>query len=103
MSFPAWMIANASGVSLNLKVQPRASTNEVGPPLGEQLKVKVTAPPVDAAANQAVVDLLAEILDCSRGSIQILRGMSSRNKVIKVSGIEPSLLLDRLTKSFGGK
>ena len=87
MALPAWITIGTTGVTLNLKVQPRASTNEVGGTIGTQLKIKVTAPPVDAAANQAVVEMLANLLDCSRGSFQILRGQTSRNKVVLVRGI----------------
>ena len=49
----------ADGLYLAIKLQPRASKNEIGEVLGDELKIKVTAPPVDAAANQALVDLLA--------------------------------------------
>lgn len=101
MSLPTWITSNAAGVSLNLKVQPRASSNGVGPAVGDQLKIKVTAPPVDAAANEAVVELLADLLDCSRGSIQILRGQTSRNKVLKVHGLEASVVAERLTRAAG--
>jgi len=50
------------------------------------LKIKVTAPPVDAAANRALVDLLAEKLNCSRGKIQIVRGQTSRRKIVWIEG-----------------
>src|SRR5262245_3570131 len=61
---PAWLKAQADGVLLAVKLQPRASKNEIGGALGEELRIKVTAPPVDAAANEALVRLLAETLDC---------------------------------------
>jgi uncharacterized protein (TIGR00251 family) len=73
-------------VILCLKVQPRASRNEVGPPLGNELKIKVTAPPVDSAANEALVQFLAELLKCSRSSVQLLRGQSSRHKQVLLVG-----------------
>ena len=96
MALPAWITTGAAGVTLNLKVQPRASRNEIGAAVGDQLKIKVTAPPVDAAANQAVVEMLADLLDCSRGSVQILRGQTSRNKVILVRGIPPEKVAEAL-------
>ena len=77
---------HADGVYLAVKLQPRASTNEICEPLGDELKIKVTAPPVDAAANQALVDLLAEKLNCSRGKIQIVRGQTSRHKTVWIEG-----------------
>ena len=86
MAHPAWLTPGAAGVTVSLKVQPRASRSEVSGVVGSQLKVKVTAPPVDAAANQAVVELIAERVGCSRGAVQILRGQTSRNKVLLIHG-----------------
>ena len=70
-----------------MKVQPRASRNEAGGLVGNELKVRGTAPPVDDAANEAVVRLLAEILDCPRGAVQIVRGHASRHKVVYLAGL----------------
>ena|SRR6516162_3645883 len=76
------------GILLSVKVQPRASKNEICGALGDALKIKVTAPPVDSAANQAVVELLAETLGCSRGRVELIRGQTSRLKTILLHGIE---------------
>ena len=76
-----------------MKLQPRASKNEIGEALGDELRIKVTAPPVDAAANQALIELLAETLDCSRGQVQLLRGQTSRHKVIKIHGLAVNVIL----------
>lgn len=86
VSKPDFIRLHASGVYLAVKLQPRASTNEICEPLGDELKIKVTAPPVDAAANQALVDLLADKLNCSRGKIQIVRGQTSRHKTVWIEG-----------------
>jgi uncharacterized protein YggU (UPF0235/DUF167 family) len=51
------------------------------------LKIKVTAPPVDSAANEALVRLLAEVLDCPRSAVQLVRGQTSRHKVVFVQGM----------------
>jgi len=80
----------AGGTLLSVKLQPRASKNEIGPPLGDELKIKVTAPPVDAAANQALLELLAEKLGCSRGKVELLRGQTSRHKTIFLHGFKVS-------------
>ncbi len=71
---------------MSVKLQPRASTDEIGTPLGDELKIKVTAPPVDAAANMALIDLLAEKLDCSRNRIELVRGHKSRHKIVRLHG-----------------
>ena len=74
------------GVLLAIKLQPRASENGIGEPLGSELRVKVTAPPVDAAANEALVRLLADVLDCPRNRVELVRGHTSRHKTIKLHG-----------------
>jgi|SRR5665213_995539 len=78
---------HADGVYLAVKLQPRAAINEIGPPVNGELKVKVTAPPVDAAANQALVDLLAEKLGCPRSAVKIVRGHTSRHKTVWLGGL----------------
>jgi uncharacterized protein (TIGR00251 family) len=85
---PSWLKVQADGVLLAVKVQPRASKNEIGGALGEELRIKVTAPPVDAAANEALVRLVAERLDCPRGRVELIRGHTSRHKVLKLHGLE---------------
>lgn len=72
---------------LALKVQPRASRNEIAGPLGQQLKLKVTAPPVDSAANDAVVEFLAEHLGLPRRAETLVRGQTSPHKTILLDGI----------------
>ena len=94
---PASYLKETSGGTLLLvKLQPRASKNEIGEPLGDELKIKVTAPPVDAAANQALVEFLADKLDCSRGKVELLRGQTSRHKTIMLHGFKPEEILQRL-------
>lgn len=84
------------GVALSLKVQPRASRNEIGEALGNELRVRVTAPPVDAAANEALVRFLAGQLGCSRNSVELVRGHSSRHKVVRLHGLAAREVLSRL-------
>jgi hypothetical protein len=87
------------GTLLFVKLQPRASANEICAPLGGELKIKVTAPPVDAAANQALIGLLAEKLDCPRVKVELIRGQTSRHKIVKLHGFTPA---EVLRKIFGG-
>ncbi len=81
---------------LLVKLQPRASRNEIGEPLGDELKIKVTAPPVDSAANLALIELLAETLGCARGQLELIRGRTSRHKTIMISGLNPEQVSARL-------
>ena len=95
-SLPGFLRVQSDGVVLCAKVQPRASRNEIGEPLGDELKIKVTAPPVDAAANEAVVRLLAETLDCARNRIELQRGQTSRHKTFKLRGFTAAQVLEKL-------
>lgn len=86
------------GVYLALKVQPRASRNSVRDLVGNELKVCVTAPPVDSAANEAVVELIAELLGVSRATVQLVRGNTSRHKRLFVRGLNAESVLQRLKR-----
>jgi uncharacterized protein len=90
----------SGGALLTVKLQPRASRNEIGEPLGDELRIKVTAPPVDAAANQALIRLLAEKLGCSRGKVELIRGQTSRHKTVMLHGCKPEAVLQKM---FGGE
>ncbi len=96
MASPSFLRETAGGTLLSVKVQPRASKNEIGAPLGDELRIKVTAPPVDAAANEALVKLLAGQLDCARGRVELIRGHKSRHKVVKLHGFTPEEALKKL-------
>jgi uncharacterized protein len=96
MSNPAFLRAELDGVMLSVKLQPRASANEIGEPLGNELRIKVTAPPVDSAANEALIRLLAETLDCPRNRIELVRGNTSRHKVLRLHGISAETALAKL-------
>ena len=75
------------GVRFNIRVQPRSSKPGVGGLHGDALKVRVNAPPVDGAANVAVVEELADALDVPASAIRIVSGATSRSKVVEVRGV----------------
>src|SRR5215467_6983719 len=97
MSIPGFLRDESDGVMLSVKLQPRASANEIGDPMGNELRIKVTAPPVDSAANEALVQFLAETLDCPRNRIELVRGNKSRHKALKLHGISAESALAKLT------
>ena len=99
MPLPNFLRAQADGTLLSVKLQPRASANQMGEALGDELRIKVTAPPVDAAANQALVELLAETLDCSRSRVELIRGHTSRHKPLKLHGFTPAEVLEKVAKN----
>jgi hypothetical protein len=98
-SLPGYLRAQPDGTLLSVKLQPRASANKIDEPLGDELRIRVTAPPVDAAANEALVQLLAERLDCTRGRVELVRGYKSRHKVVKLHGFAPEEVFQKLLES----
>jgi uncharacterized protein (TIGR00251 family) len=99
MTMPGFLRVQADGVLLSVKLQPRASANDIGDALGDELRIKVTAPPVDAAANEALVKLLAQRLDCPRNRVELVRGHTSRHKTIKLYGLTPEDVVAKLGKA----
>jgi uncharacterized protein (TIGR00251 family) len=97
MALPPYLKVQDGVVLLHVKVQPRASRNAIGDVLGDELKIQITAPPVDSAANQALLEFLAERLECPRRSIQLVRGATSRHKVIALSGLPAEAIAGKLS------
>ena len=96
MTVPPFLRVQPDGVLLSVKLQPRASANEIGEALGNELRIKVTAPPVDAAANEALIKLLATTLDCARNRVELVRGQTSRHKTLLLHGFKVEEVLARL-------
>jgi uncharacterized protein (TIGR00251 family) len=71
-------------VRLTVRVQPRASRNEVAGRQGEAIKIRVTAPPVGGAANEAVIGVLADWLGLPRRAVAIVQGETARAKVVEI-------------------
>ena len=97
MPLPEYLRDHADGTLIAIKLQPRASRNEIGESLGAELRIRVSAPPVDAAANEALVRLLAQQLDCPRSRVELFRGHTSRHKVVKIFGLAAAQVLEKLT------
>ena len=74
---------------------PRASTDRVDGVLDGVLKARVTAPAVEGAANNALVRLLADVLDVPRSAVRIVAGGNSRQKLIVVEGVDPEAIVAR--------
>jgi uncharacterized protein len=75
-------------VRFSVRLQPRASKNEIVGLQSVSLKVRVTAPPVEGMANDALIELLSKALQTSRRNVCIVSGHSSRTKVIEISGVD---------------
>ena len=96
MSLPPYLKAANDGVYLSLKVQPRASRNELLLQWPDRIAVRLTAPPVEGAANTACCAFLAELLDLPKSRLLVLRGEAARRKLIRIRDAEASTILTRL-------
>lgn len=84
--------AVTGGVRFTVRVQPRASRSEVVGVRGNALKLRLAAPPVDGAANDELVGLLAAELGVPRRAVRIVSGISSRSKTVEVDGVGPDVV-----------
>jgi uncharacterized protein len=75
-------------IRFSVRLQPRASKNEITGLQGISLKVRVTAPPVEGMANDALIELLSKALETSRRNVCIVSGHSSRTKIIEINGVD---------------
>jgi uncharacterized protein (TIGR00251 family) len=88
--------AKDGGVSFAVRVQPRASKSEVAGELDGALKVRLAAPPVDGEANEELIRFLARLFDTPRRQIAIISGQTSKNKLVRISGIS----VEEVEKAF---
>ena len=86
MAFDAHLREDA--VRFSVRLQPQASATGVAGLQGASLKIRVTAPPVDGMANDALIDFLSQSLDTAKRNVSIVSGLSSRTKVVEVRGVD---------------
>ena len=91
-----WLVADGDGVTLQLHIQPGAKKTEVVGLHGEALKIRLAAPPVDGKANACLIAFLAGQLGVAKAAISLISGNTSRAKRLRIDGVDPSLLRDRL-------
>jgi uncharacterized protein (TIGR00251 family) len=85
------------GVTFAVKVHPRAKKNAIAGELGPALKLSLTTPPVEGRANEACIAFFANLLKVPRSSVTIASGKTSRQKMIRVSGLSA----EEVRKRFG--
>ena len=95
-TLPPFLRASPDGVTIAIKVQPRAPRNEIVGAEGGELKIKIAAPPVDSAANEELVEFLSAKLECPRRCIQLLRGQTARHKLVLVTNVSAGQIAARL-------
>ncbi len=75
------------GIIIEVKVDPRSSRNEIVGVVDKTVRIKLTAPPVGGAANELLIKLLAERFDIRKSDVIIMKGESSRHKLVKLKGV----------------
>jgi uncharacterized protein len=81
---------------LAIRVQPRAKRTEIAGERGGAVVIRVAAPPVDGKANDAVRRLIAQRLGVPRGAVEIVRGESARDKLVRIEGLSADEARTRL-------
>lgn len=85
-----WIKEKNGCLYIRIHLQPRASKNEIIGIHGDSLKVRLTSPPVEGAANSHVIEFFAKRLGVQRSKITILSGEKSRHKTLKIEGLTKS-------------
>lgn len=92
----SWVRQEEHGVRLRVRVQPRASRSGIVGLHDDALKIRLAAPPVDGAANRALVVYLSKRLGVPKSDIRIVRGQSGRLKSVQIQGLDLSSVRSRL-------
>lgn len=95
MADPAFLRRSATGVTVELRAQPRARRTALELDRNGTLKATVTAPAEDGRANAAILDLLAAAWRVPKSAFEVMRGATGRDKVVSVSG-DPAALAARI-------
>ncbi len=81
------MSSDPASVHIRILLSPRASKSAIVGMRGEDLKIKIAAPPVDGAANQALVKFLAKTLNLAQDRISLTAGRTGRRKIVRIDGL----------------
>jgi uncharacterized protein (TIGR00251 family) len=89
-----------AGCLLKVKVTPRGSSDSVLGVAEGALRIRLTAPPVEGAANAAAREFLSQLLGVPRREVELARGQSARAKTFRIDGLAPDLVRARLAKAL---
>lgn len=100
---PGWIVSeDEGGVTIAVQVVPRASRNEVAGAQGDLLKVRITAPPVEGAANAALLAFLADALGVRKRDVELASGEHARRKLVRIRGLDAATVQARLWRGEQG-
>ncbi|HEY3308993.1 MAG TPA: DUF167 family protein [Desulfuromonadaceae bacterium] len=100
---PSLYILTGDAIVLNLHIQPRASKNELCGVQENALKIRLTSPPVDGAANKLCREFLAELFKVPKSAVEIISGETSRHKRVRISSNHPEKLRQIIETSISIK
>ncbi len=85
------------GAAITVRVVPRSSRNEIVEVQADgTIKIRLTAPPVEGQANKALIEYLAEILDVAKSKIEIVAGLSGRDKLITILDLDSDTVQEKI-------
>ena len=91
-----WLEEKNGYIYIHIHVQPRASKNQIVGIHGDSLKVRLTSPPVEGAANSLLVEFIGKKLGIAKSKIEIVAGEKSRHKTLRVEGLSKAETVIRL-------
>ena len=91
-----WLQETPQGVTLSLRIVPRATRDAVQGVLGATLKIRLTAPPVEGQANAALLRFLRDQLDLPASQVHLLSGLTGRSKRVLIRGLSAAAIRDKL-------
>jgi len=91
------LATSGNEVKISLRVYPGASRNEVVGFTDGVLRVKVSAPPIRGKANRELITFLSQLLGVGKGSVDIIKGHTTRNKVVAIDGLSREEVMKRLS------
>ena len=94
------LTAHSNTVTLAVRVQPRAAQTGLVGELDGALKIRLAAPPVEGAANEELIRWLAKFFDISRSQVEIISGATAKLKLIRLSGVQPASLQEKLAAAL---
>jgi uncharacterized protein (TIGR00251 family) len=98
----SWLRPVPQGVELRILVQPRASRDQLAGVQGEELKVRLAAPPVEGAANAACCAFFAKLCKLPKSHVTLVSGDASRHKRLLLSGADAESVAAALKSQLGG-
>jgi uncharacterized protein len=101
MGLPPYITAETDGCLISIKAQPRARSTAFAGTHGSSLKIRIASPPVDGAANEALVEFLADFMGCGRRQVEVVRGATSPHKMVRIIGMPAAAVAAKLVAARG--